>query len=129
MPGSRLARLPKAEATELAPEAVGAGPLTAIKTRVVSTGRLGGPSWTTCAAGETPERRLWAYQAKTGGLGPEHNMGFHSPMAFHSGGLGRSKKPSIQELLPPALWSLRMGLRTAAGWGATTRVPHSPMFK
>src|SRR5882672_2634924 len=33
---------------------------TAIKTRVVSTGRRGGPSWTTPASGETPERRLWA---------------------------------------------------------------------
>src|ERR1700675_3488578 len=35
---------------------------TAIKTRVVSTGRRGGPSGTTSAAGETPERRLWAFQ-------------------------------------------------------------------
>ena len=33
---------------------------TAIKTRVVSTGRRGGPSWTTSASGETLERRLWA---------------------------------------------------------------------
>ena len=36
--------VPKAEATELAPEAVGAGPPTAIKIRVVSTGRRRGPS-------------------------------------------------------------------------------------
>ena len=35
---------------------------TAIKTRVVSTGRRGGPSWTTHAFGETLERRLWAIQ-------------------------------------------------------------------
>src|SRR6266566_1053363 len=35
---------------------------TAIKTRVVSTGRRGGPSWTTPASGGTPERRLWALQ-------------------------------------------------------------------
>src|SRR6266853_6611369 len=35
---------------------------TAIKTRVVSTGRRGGPSWTTSASGGTPERRLWARQ-------------------------------------------------------------------
>src|SRR6202140_689816 len=35
---------------------------TAIKTRVVSTGRRGGPSWTTSASGETLERRLWALQ-------------------------------------------------------------------
>jgi len=33
---------------------------TAIKTRVVSTGRRGGPSGTTPASGETPERRLGA---------------------------------------------------------------------
>src|SRR5713226_9557338 len=33
---------------------------TAIKTRVVSTGRRGGPSWTTSASGETPEPMLWA---------------------------------------------------------------------
>src|SRR6202163_4614274 len=35
---------------------------TAIRTRVVSTGRRGGPSWTTSACGETPERRLWTFQ-------------------------------------------------------------------
>src|SRR5947208_9021114 len=35
---------------------------TAIKTRVVSTGRRGGPSGTTSASGETPERRLWAWK-------------------------------------------------------------------
>src|SRR5258707_12735067 len=35
---------------------------TAIKTRVVSTGRRGGPSWTTSASGGTPEPRLWAIQ-------------------------------------------------------------------
>jgi len=35
---------------------------TAIKTRVISTGRRGGPSWTTHAFGETLERRLWAIQ-------------------------------------------------------------------
>jgi hypothetical protein len=74
--GSRLARLPKAEATELAPEAVGAGPLTAIKTRVVSTGRLGGPSGTTSAFGETPERRLWAIQREDRRAGPAHQIGF-----------------------------------------------------
>jgi hypothetical protein len=27
----------------------------------------------------------------------------YSAMAFHNGGLGRLKNPSIQELLPPAL--------------------------
>src|ERR1035437_9188107 len=37
---------------------------TAIKTRVVSTGRLGGPSWTTRAFGETPERRLWGIRSE-----------------------------------------------------------------
>src|SRR5580700_2536204 len=75
---------------------------TAIKTRVVSTGRRGGPSWTTPAAGETPERRLWAVQGEDRRACPAHLM-VHSPIAFHSGGLGRSKKPCIQELLPPAL--------------------------
>src|SRR5450755_2329881 len=37
---------------------------TAIKTRVVSTGRRGGPSWTTSASGETLERRLWAIKKR-----------------------------------------------------------------
>src|SRR5580658_3549900 len=75
---------------------------TAITTRVVSTGRRGGPSWTTPAAGETPERRLWAIQGEDRRACPALLM-VHSPIAFHSGGLGRSKKPCIQELLPPAL--------------------------
>src|ERR1700730_5017619 len=38
---------------------------TAIKTRVVSTGRQGGPSRTKPASGETSERRLGAYQARS----------------------------------------------------------------
>src|ERR1700680_4102691 len=84
---------------------------TAITTRVVSTGRRGGPSWTTSDSGETPERRLWATPREDRRAGPAHEIGFRqSPMIFHSGGLGRSKKPCIQELLPPALWSLRTGL-------------------
>src|SRR5271157_5123571 len=69
---------------------------TAIKTRVVSTGRRGGPSWTTGASGETPERRLWAIQR-------EDRPPYSFWISFHSGGLGRSKNPRIQELLPPAL--------------------------
>src|SRR6266481_5364189 len=79
---------------------------TAIKTRVVSTGRRGGPSWTTSAAGETPERRLWAFQREDRRApSPAHEMGFRfqSPSNLHKGGLGRLKNPCIQELLPPAL--------------------------
>jgi hypothetical protein len=41
--------------------------------------------------------------------GAQNGFSFQSPMAFHKGGLGRAKKPFIQELLPPALWSLRTG--------------------
>ena len=43
-------------------------------------------------------------KAKIAGLGPAHEMAFRqSPMSFHKGGLGRSKKSCIQALLPPAL--------------------------
>src|SRR6202521_797145 len=97
---------------------------TAIKTRVVSTGRRGGPSRTTVLVVKLPSRGFGHRNAKIAGLGPAHHLGFHSPMAFHSGGLGRSKNPTIQELLPPALWSLRTGLRTAGG-GATCWAPHA----
>src|SRR6266849_252822 len=76
---------------------------TAIKTRVVSTGRRGGPCWTTLASGETPEPRLWALQREARRARPGAQIEFQSPRSFHSGGLGRSKKPCIQELLPPAL--------------------------
>src|SRR5271167_3027894 len=50
---------------------------TAIKTRVVSTGRRGGPSWTTSASGETLERRLWAIQGDDRRACPAHKMGVH----------------------------------------------------
>src|SRR5882724_1310911 len=49
---------------------------TAIKTRVVSTGRRGGPSWTTSASGGTPEPRLWAIQRQDRRACPAHEMGF-----------------------------------------------------
>ena len=47
---------------------------TAIKTRVVSTGRRGGPSRTTVAFGETPERRLWAIQREDRRACPAHQI-------------------------------------------------------
>src|SRR5450759_177265 len=90
------AGLPKAEATELAPEAVGAGPLTAIKTRVVSTGRLGGPSWTTRAFGETPERRLWAIQREDRRACPAH------PMVSFTDRFPQRRTGAIKEALHPA---------------------------
>ena len=55
-------RLPKAEATELAPEAIGAGPPTAIKTRVVPTGRRRGPS--------CKDDLLLLVKLPSGGFGP-----------------------------------------------------------
>src|ERR1700686_564277 len=72
---------------------------TAIKTRVVSTGRRGGPSWTTPASGETSERRLWAIKKAR----LPNCFQALSRSNFHSGGLGRSKNPCIQLFLPPAL--------------------------
>jgi len=47
---------------------------TAIQTRVVSTGRRGGPSWTTPASGGTPERRLWAIQREARRACPAHRI-------------------------------------------------------
>src|SRR6202790_3153527 len=68
-----LTRVAPGEAAQSRGDGVGSGSKsaqalqTAIKTRVVSTGRRGGPSWTTSAFGETPERRLWACNAKFAG--------------------------------------------------------------
>src|ERR1035438_7317585 len=64
VPGSRLVRLPKAEATELAPEAIGTRPSHSdynpggLNRSPKRAFRFGQP----IAYGETPERRLWAYK-------------------------------------------------------------------
>src|SRR5580698_7861883 len=92
----------QSQATELAPETVGAGPLTAIKTRVVITGRLGGLPGRHVLLVKFPSGGFGLSNAKIAGL-PGAQNGFHSPMALHSGGLERSKNPCIQLLLPPAL--------------------------
>src|ERR1035437_7922081 len=72
---------------------------TAIKTRVISTGRRGGPSWTTGAFGETPERRIWAIQREDRRACPAHQMGFIHQALYTAEDVGRSKKPCIQVLL------------------------------
>src|SRR5712691_13351514 len=100
-----LAGVAPGEAAQSRGDGVGSGSKsaqalqTAIKTRVVSTGRRGGPSWTTPASGETLERRLWALRKRA----PSKWIYWGSPIDFHNAGAGRSKKPCIQELLPPAL--------------------------
>jgi hypothetical protein len=115
--------VPKAEATELAPEAVGASP-----PEWLETARRAFLYKTRSALGETPERRLWAIQREDRRAQPDAQKWVYSPMAFHRGGLGRSKKPSIHELLPPRLWSLRAGWH-AAGAMAVVRGPHSAMSR
>src|ERR1700676_2511017 len=102
-----LTRVAPGEAAQSRGDGVGSGSKsaqalqTAIKTRVVSTGRRGGPSWTTSACGETPEWRLWAFQReRSPGASPAYKMGFpfQSPSNLHNRGRGRSKKPCIQVL-------------------------------
>ena len=104
--GSRPVRLPKTEATELAPEAIGTRPshsdynpgsLNRSPKRAFGFGQP-------IAYGETPELRFWA-KKRAPGLPGVTNQSFDSyfPITFHNGGLGRSKKPSIQLLFPPAL--------------------------
>ena len=85
--------LPKAEATELAPEAVGASP----------------PEWL-----ETMRRAfLLGTRSAFGGTSRAEALGIKTRRHFpylvfasidiHNGGDGRSKKPFIHALLPPAL--------------------------
>src|SRR6266478_1397101 len=57
---------------------------TAIKTRVVPTGRRGGPSWTTSASGGTPERRLWAFQREDRRAPARHHMVLHLSLRWLS---------------------------------------------
>ena len=61
---------PKAEATELAPEAVGASPPVATRyPGLTGPARLEGfPVGTRSASGETSEQRLWLSNAKIAGL-------------------------------------------------------------
>jgi len=71
---------PKAEATELAPEAVGASPPVATRYLRALTGpaRLEGfPVGTRSASGETPERRLWAIEREDRRACPAHKMVIH----------------------------------------------------
>jgi len=112
---------PKAEATELAPEAVGAGP----PDSDYNPGSLNRSPRRAFlddnASGGTSEPRLWAIHAK---IGPRYSFWIN----LHSGGLGRSKNPCIQELLPPALWCLRTGLGVVE-WNATVGAAHSAMAR
>src|ERR1035437_200795 len=75
---------------------------TAIKTRVISTGRRGGPSWTTCAFGETPERRLWAIQCEDRRACPAHQMGSFADQ------LPQRRTGAIKESLHPATLASRI---------------------
>jgi len=68
LPGSRLVRLPKAEATELAPEAIGTRPSHSdynpggLNRSPKGAFGFGQP----IAYGETPELRLWAKEMRAG---------------------------------------------------------------
>ena len=88
--------------------------------------------------GETPERRLWVYQcvarraafARRSLLTPnpvawDQPRALDSSTTCHRAGPGRSKKPSIQSLLPPRLWSFRAGLPTGFGANGAALGPHS----
>ena len=70
---------PKAEATELAPEAVGASPPVATRyPGLTGPARLEGfPVGTRSASGETHERRLWAIQREDRRACPAHKMVMH----------------------------------------------------
>jgi len=88
---------PKAEATELAPEA---------SRRRPSRRRLK-PGWSQPVAEEgLPGRHLLLVELPSGGFGLD-NAKIGPPysfwISFQRGELGRSKNPCIQELLPPAL--------------------------
>src|ERR1700688_2112812 len=68
------------------------------------------------AIGETPERRLWVYKREARravfarrsvltvvGSGPAQFLSLAVRTACHNSGAGRSKKPSMQSLLPTRL--------------------------
>src|SRR5260370_33921500 len=88
---------------------------TAIKTRVVSTGRRGGPSWTTSAAGEAPERRLWAFQREDRRLAGAPQR--FSISVFQQ--LPERRSGAIKEPLHPG--TLASGIVILAGWFAGDR--------
>src|SRR5205809_7475286 len=113
-------RMPKAEATELAPE----------------NRRFSFPVF----FGEASERRPWASKRERspGGVGPAFLLffqlvAFEIPMAWLSVGPGRSKKPRIHWLLRAGWLALvsavclgALALAFAAGWQATiSRYPSS----
>ncbi len=131
--GSRPRRLPKAEATELAPAAIGTRPSHS--------------DYNPGALNRSPKRafrclgdRLLPVKLPSGGFGLKREdrraalarrseLPFlQSSISFHSGGLGRLKNPSIHLLRPPALWSLRTGW-LAFGRIASARAPHSAIAR
>ena len=125
--------MPKAEATGLAPEQSVEAPLEAgIAERFLTT--RGAFSLKTDCLGEASERgfgrskrearRALRPGARIPSAIPLQPWRLDSSMASHIGGAGRSQKPSIHWLLPPALWFRRGGLRGAAG-AAGARGPHS----
>ena len=102
--------VPKAEATELAPGAVGGSPLRRqrrVEGFSLETGGLLLVKLRSGGFGRKP-------RGETAGVSPSLGCGGHL-RACQSGGLGRSKKPCIQVLWPPALWSLRTVFRLADG--------------
>ena len=99
-PGEAL----KAEATELAPGAIGAGPPTAIKIRVVSTGRRRGPF--------CKEYPLLLVELPSGGFGPYNAKIAGRPAGAQNGlltdGFPQRWAGAIEESLHPATLTSRI---------------------